>query len=66
MGNEGSFKMENSMDELKELKIKLEEARTQLNQMVKNNKNNIFNEEIIKLSQVLDDLLLDYIKKSSK
>lgn len=58
--------MENVNDEIKVLKEKIEEARAQLNQMINKNNDEAFNEEIIALSQVLDDLLMEYIKKSAK
>ncbi|GAB6085694.1 aspartyl-phosphate phosphatase Spo0E family protein [Alkaliphilus crotonatoxidans] len=58
--------MENVNDEIKMLKIKIEEVRAELNQMIRGNDKHAFNEEIIKLSQTLDDLLMEYIKKSAK
>ncbi len=58
--------MENVNEEIKVLKEKIEEARAQLNQMINKNNDEAFNEEIIALSQVLDDLLMEYIKKSAK
>lgn len=53
-------------EEVRKLKKKIEEARTILNQRISKDKNEVLDEEIVKLSQRLDDLLMEYIRKFRK
>ncbi|MFD3156296.1 aspartyl-phosphate phosphatase Spo0E family protein [Haloimpatiens sp. FM7330] len=53
------------MNNFTELKDEIENTRTKLNKLIRENEGDISNEKIIKLSQLLDKLLVDYIRKNT-
>ncbi|MCK8824155.1 aspartyl-phosphate phosphatase Spo0E family protein [Fuchsiella alkaliacetigena] len=57
--------MGDNQQELAELKKKIEETRAQLNQKLDDNySSGELNKEVIELSQLLDELLNEYLKHS--
>ncbi|WP_084281058.1 aspartyl-phosphate phosphatase Spo0E family protein [Alkaliphilus transvaalensis] len=53
-------------DEINQLKEKIEVVRSKLNQMTREKKDCITDEETVSLSQELDDLLMEFIKRTRK
>lgn len=52
------------LDRKKHLFIKIEETREKIHNMISLDNSNMFNDEIVKLSQKLDILIVEYIKYS--
>ncbi len=58
--------MANYYEDISLLKEKIEQLRGKLNQMTHDKEDCIIDEETIKLSQELDNLLIMFIKKTSE
>lgn len=58
--------MDKNNDEIQSIKKQIEETRIKLNDMTINMPKGVLNSETIKLSQKLDKLLMEFIRKSRK
>ncbi len=58
--------MDKNNEDIQSIKKQIEETRLKLNDMTINMPKGVLNSETIKLSQKLDKLLMEYIRKSKK
>jgi outer membrane protein TolC len=53
-------------NQLQTLRTEIEQAREELNDLIGLDRKNISNKKVVELSQILDNLLVEYLKEQNK